>query len=203
MARFLGAPRVRGTRRRRDWAPATDDTDISPAGAEDDETDDETGDEQHHPKPAAYDKSTKIPAWTRRFGQAVVDRLAQLGVTIVAGLALCVSFPPFGWWFMAIAAFGSLAWVLTRETTTRVGGFGYGFLFGLVFYLPLIPWISGLVGPIPWIVLSAVQAVWPALFGFVAVSVRHLPGWSFWFGALWATQEWLKSTVPFGGFPWG
>ncbi|HTH89500.1 MAG TPA: hypothetical protein VMB28_30570, partial [Mycobacterium sp.] len=80
MARFLGAPRVRGTRRRRDWAPATDDTDIFPAGAEDDETDDETGDEQHHPKPAAYDKSTKIPAWTRRFGQAVVDRLAQLGV---------------------------------------------------------------------------------------------------------------------------
>jgi len=203
MARFLGAPRVRGTRRRRDWAPATDDTDIFPAGAEDDETDDETGDEQHHPKAAASDKSTKIPAWTRRFGQAVVDRLAQLGVTIVAGLALCVSFPPFGWWFMAIAAFGSLAWVLTRETTTRVGGFGYGFLFGLVFYLPLIPWISGLVGPIPWIALSAVQAVWPALFGFVAVSVRHLPGWSFWFGALWATQEWLKSTVPFGGFPWG
>ena len=203
MARFLGAPRVRGTRRRRDWAPATDDTDISPAVAEDDETDDETGDEQHHPKPAASDKSTRIPAWTRRFGQAVVDRLAQLGVTIVAGLALCVSFPPFGWWFMAIAAFGLLAWVLTRETTTRVGGFGYGFLFGLVFYLPLLPWISGLVGPIPWIALSAVQAVFPALFGFVAVSVRHLPGWPFWFAALWAAQEWLKSTVPFGGFPWG
>jgi apolipoprotein N-acyltransferase len=185
--------------RRRERARATDDADIFPAVADDDETDDEGG----HPEPAASDKSTKIPAWARRFGQAVVDRLAPLGVTIVAGLALCVSFPPFGWWFMAIAAFGLLAWVLTRETTTRAGGFGYGLLFGLVFYLPLIPWISGLVGPIPWIALSAVQALWPALFGFVAVSVRHLPGWSFWFAALWATQEWLKSTVPFGGFPWG
>jgi apolipoprotein N-acyltransferase len=33
--------------------------------------------------------------------------------------------------------------------------------------------------------------------------VRHLPGWPFWFAAVWAAQEWLKSTVPFGGFPWG
>ena len=132
-----------------------------------------------------------------------MDRLAQLGVAIVAGLALCVSFPPFGWWFTAIAAFGLLAWVLTRETTTRAGGFGYGFLFGLAFYLPLLPWISGLVGAFPWIVLAVVQALFPALFGLAAVSVRRLSGWAFWFAALWATQEWLKSTVPFGGFPWG
>jgi apolipoprotein N-acyltransferase len=133
----------------------------------------------------------------------MVGRLAQLSVAIVAGLALCVSFPPFGWWFMAIAAFGLLAWVLTRETTTRAGGFGYGFLFGLAFYLPLLPWISELVGPLPWIALAVVQALFPALFGLAAVSVRRLPGWPLWFAALWATQEWLKSTVPFGGFPWG
>ena len=179
--------------RRRDWARATDDAD----------TFEPSDDEKRAAEPASSDPSTKIPAWARRFGQAAVDRLAQLGVTIVAGLALCASFPPFGWWFMAIAAFGLLGWVLTRETTTRAGGFGYGFLFGLAFYLPLIPWISGLVGPVPWIALSVVQALWAALFGFVAVSIRHLPGWPFWFAALWATQEWLKSTVPFGGFPWG
>ncbi len=33
--------------------------------------------------------------------------------------------------------------------------------------------------------------------------MRRLPGWPLWFAALWAAQEWLKSTVPFGGFPWG
>ena len=133
-----------------------------------------------------------------------MDRLAQLGAAIVAGVALCTSFPPFGWWFMAIAAFGLLAWVLTRETTTRAGGFGYGFLFGLAFYLPLLPWISGLVGAFPWFMLSVVQALFPALFGLAAVSVRRLPGWSFWFAALWAAQEWLKShsalrRIPLGG----
>ena len=132
-----------------------------------------------------------------------MDRLPQLSVAIVAGLALCLSFPPFGWWYLAIAAFGLLAWVLTRESTTIAGGFGYGFLFGLVFYLPLLPWISGLVGAFPWIALSALEALFPALFGMLAVVVRRLPGWPLWFAGLWAAAEWLKSTVPFGGFPWG
>lgn len=140
---------------------------------------------------------------TKRFGRAVLDRLPQLSVAIVAGLALCLSFPPFGWWYVAFLAFALLSYVLTRETTTVAGGFGYGFVFGLVFYLPLLPWISGFVGPIPWIALCVLQALFPAVFGAAAVAVRRLPGWPLWFAGLWAAQEWLKSTVPFGGFPWG
>ncbi|MDQ2636661.1 MAG: apolipoprotein N-acyltransferase [Actinomycetota bacterium] len=147
-----------------------------------------------------------LPRWRergKRFGQATLTRLPQLTVTIVAGLLLCLSFPPFGWWYLAIVAFGSLAWVLTRETTTIAGGFGYGFIFGAAFYLPLLPWISGLVGVVPWIALSLVEALFPAVFGALAVVVRRVPGWPLWFAGLWAAQEWLKSTVPFGGFPWG
>ena len=148
-------------------------------------------------------EATEAPSRARRFGQAAVDRMPQLSVAIVGGFALCLSFPPFGWWFLAFFAFVALAWVLMRETTTLAGGFGYGFLFGLVFYLPLLPWISGLVGPIPWIALSIMEALFPALFGLLAVAVRRLPGWPLWFAGLWAAQEWLKSTIPFGGFPWG
>ncbi len=140
---------------------------------------------------------------TRRFGQGLVDRLPQLGVAIVAGVLLCLSFPPFGWWYLGFLAFALLAWVLTRETTTVLGGFGYGFLFGAAFYLPLLPWVGAFVGPFPWIGLSLAEAVFPALFGTAAVVVRRLPGWPLWFAGLWAAQEWLKSTVPFGGFPWG
>ena len=191
--------------RGREWSKATDDTDIFPAVADDDAepSDDVEPDDQEGDSSAKSDKATELRARAKRFGKAVVDRLPQLSVVIVAGLALCVSFPPFGWWYMAVAAFGLLAWVMTRETTTRAGGFGYGFLFGLVFYLPLLPWIGGFVGAIPWIALCILQALFPGLFGLAAVLARRLSGWPFWFAALWAAQEWLKSSVPFGGFPWG
>jgi apolipoprotein N-acyltransferase len=186
--------------RRREWGRATDDTDIFPAVADDDA---EPEDREDDPKPAESDKLAEVRSRLKRFGQQVVDRLPQLSVAIVAGLALCVSFPPFGWWYLAIAAFGLLAWVLTRESTTLAGGFGYGFLFGLAFYLPLLPWIGGFVGAFPWFVLSVLEALFPALFGLAAVAVRRRSAWPFWFAALWTLQEWLKSTVPFGGFPWG
>jgi apolipoprotein N-acyltransferase len=156
----------------------------------------------------------QLPAWATRLGRRIQDRLPGLGrafvdripaltAAIIAGLLLCLSFPPFGWWYSAIIAFAVLAWVLLRESTTLVGGFGYGFLFGLAFYIPLLPWTGELVGGFPWLALSGLQALFPGVFGVAAVAVRRLPGWPIWFAALWVAAEWLKCTVPFGGFPWG
>ena len=155
--------------------------------------------------------SAVVLAWLSRelrrrlpqFGRALLPRLTRLGASILAGLLLCSSYPGFDWWWAAVIAFAVLAWVLTRPATTPVGGFGYGFLFGLAFYLPLIRWISILVGVTPLLALVLVCAVFPGIFGLSAVVVRQLPGWPIWFAVLWAAQEWLKSTVPFGGFPWG
>jgi len=138
-----------------------------------------------------------------QLGTALRPRLTRLGVTIFAGLLLYSSYPRFNWWWAAVIAFAALAWVLTRPATTPVGGFGYGLLFGLVFYLPLIHWISILVGAMPLVALVLVCSLFPAIFGLSAVVVRQLPGWPIWFAVLWVAQEWLKSTVPFGGFPWG
>ena len=65
----------------------------------------------------------------------------------------------------------------TRQPPRLVGGFGYGFLFGLAFYIPLLPWISGLVGLVPWLALSLLEAVFPGVFGLLAVAVaRRLTG---------------------------
>jgi apolipoprotein N-acyltransferase len=136
-------------------------------------------------------------------GRALRPRLTRLSAAIVAGLLLCSSYPRFNWWWAAVIAFAVLAWVLTRPATTPLGGFGYGFLFGMAFYLPLVRWISILVGVTPLLALVLVCSVFPGIFGLLAVVVRRLPGWPIWFAVLWAAQEWLKSTVPFGGFPWG
>jgi apolipoprotein N-acyltransferase len=144
-----------------------------------------------------------IPEWLARLGRAVVDRWPFMALAIGAGLLLCASFPPVGLWYAAIVAFALLAWLFTREAVGFAGGFGYGLLFGLAFYLPLLPWTGELVGTGPWVALSVVCAVFPGLFGLLAVAVRHLPGWPVWLAALWVGMEWLKCTVPFGGFPWG
>ncbi|BBY67458.1 apolipoprotein N-acyltransferase [Mycolicibacterium helvum] len=144
--------------------------------------------------------ASRLLTWLRT---ALPPRLMRLLVAVTAGLLLCISFPPIGWWWSAVVSFGMLSWVLLHPKTTPAGGLGYGYLFGLAFYIPLIPWISGLVGPVPWLALSAMEAIFPALFGALAVMVRRLPGWPLWLALMWALQEWLKSTVPFGGFPWG
>jgi apolipoprotein N-acyltransferase len=138
-----------------------------------------------------------------RMDKWLLSRLPRLGTTVAAGLLLCSSFPSFNWWWAAIVAFALLGWVLTRPETTLVGGLGYGFLFGLAFYPLLVHWIGILVGVTPLLALVLVCALFPAIFGLSAVVVRQLPGWPIWFAVLWAAQEWLKSTVPFGGFPWG
>jgi apolipoprotein N-acyltransferase len=134
---------------------------------------------------------------------AMLPRLSRLVLSIAGGLLLCASFPSVNWWWAAVVAAALLGWVLTRPATTPVGGLGYGFLFGLAFYLPLLPWISSLVGVVPWLALATVCASFPGLFGLFAVVVRGLPGWPVWFALLWVAQEWLKSIGPFGGFPWG
>jgi len=136
-------------------------------------------------------------------GRWLRPRMTRLSASILAGLLLCSSYPRFNWWWAAVPAFAVLSWVLTRRATTPFGGFGYGLLFGLAFYLPLIRWISILVGALPLIALVLLCAVFPGIFGLAAVIVRRLPGWPIWFAVLWAAQEWLKCTIPFGGFPWG
>jgi apolipoprotein N-acyltransferase len=136
-------------------------------------------------------------------GAALLPRLTRLVATIGGGVLLCTSFPSVNWWWAAVVAAALLAWVLKHPATTLVGGFGYGFLFGFAFYVPLLPWISLLVGAVPWLALATMCALFPGFFGFFAVWVRRLPTWPLWFAVVWTAQEWLKSVIPFGGFPWG
>jgi apolipoprotein N-acyltransferase len=144
-----------------------------------------------------------VPPRLSQMALAFSPRLSRTAGAIAAGLMLCASFPPIGWWWAAALAFALIGWVLTDEATTPRRGLGYGLLFGLAFYIPLLPWISSLVGVVPWLALATLEALFPAGFCALAVVVRRLPAWPVWFAAGWAAQEAVKSAVPFGGFPWG
>ena len=149
---------------------------------------------------APASRPARLVSWV---AAALPPRMVRLVAVTLGGLLMCISFPPIGWWWSAVLAFALLSWVLVHPATRLAGGLGYGFLFGLAFYIPLLPWISGLVGPMPWLLLAAMEAMFPAIFGLFAVVVRQLPGWPLWLALLWSLQELLKSSVPFGGFPWG
>ncbi|GAA4298325.1 apolipoprotein N-acyltransferase [Mycobacterium paraffinicum] len=189
--------------------------DTDPAsGAAASERDDKPEDDVDSPEPGAPPLTDRMAAAARRVGAgaltrlpavraAMLPRLTRLVCAIAGGVLLFTSFPSLNWWWGAVVAAALLAWVLKHPATTPTGGLGYGFLFGLAFYLPLLPWISMLVGAVPWMVLAMTCALFPALFGLGAVLVRQLPGWPVWFALVWTAQEWLKSIVPFGGFPWG
>jgi apolipoprotein N-acyltransferase len=144
--------------------------------------------------------ATRSLTWARTFFE---PRLIRLAATVGAGVLLCAGFPPFAKWYLPILAFALFGWVLVHEKTTRAGGFGYGVLFGLSFNVLLLPWIASFVGAVPWLALALLEALFAGAFGYLAVLVRRLPGWPLWFAGLWLLAEWLKSTVPFGGFPWG
>lgn len=127
-----------------------------------------------------------------------------------SGLLLFASFPPRPLWFLAPLGIALLAGVLTdygRRHRTLRAGFGYGYLAGLGFLVPLLPWVGEYVGPLPWLALSAAESVFVGLFGLGAVLVTRVSRapWvvALAVAAVWSLTEWLRSSVPFGGFPWG
>ena len=66
-----------------------------------------------------------MPGWLRRFAGAFPPRAMRLLVTVTAGLMMCISFPPIGWWWSAVLSFALLSWVLVHPRTTLAGAFGY------------------------------------------------------------------------------
>ena len=118
-----------------------------------------------------------------------------------AGLLLYVSFPPRTVWWLALPAFALLG-ALVYGRGARAG-FGYGFLFGMGFLLPLLTWIGSLVGPVPWVALVVMESLFVGLGGAGMAYVSRLPAAPVWSAAVWVASEALRGRVPWGGLPWG
>ncbi len=145
----------------------------------------------------------EVPAAVRVM--AVLGRyrvLARSMAAVLSGLLIFGSFPPRPFWFLA--PIGIAVLTLTVRGAARLrGGFGYGVLAGLGFFVPLLQWTGIYVGPMPWLALSAVCSLYIGLFGLSTRLLFSLPGWPVWVALTWTATEWLRSSFPFGGFPWG
>lgn len=135
-------------------------------------------------------------------GPGRYEILWRMLAATVGGLLLFASFPPRPWWFLAPVAVALLT-VAVRGPGRLRGGFCYGMLGGLAFFVPLLPWTGIYVGPLPWLALSTTCAVYFGLWGVLARRLGVLPGWPVWVALAWTATEWARSSFPFGGFPWG
>ncbi|RPF28426.1 apolipoprotein N-acyltransferase [Georgenia muralis] len=125
------------------------------------------------------------------------------------GLSLDTAFPDRSWWPMAYVGIALLLLALRRDSAPW--GFVVGTVAGLGFFLPHLWWANEAVGePIGWVALSVAEAGAVGLFGASWVLVRRIPwvarhGWArvLTVAVLWVAVEQLRSSWPFGGFPWG
>ncbi len=131
----------------------------------------------------------------------VTRTLVRLSAAASSGLLMYATFPPVDLWIVAPVAIALLL-LAVRGRPARAGA-GYGFVAGLAFFVPLLPWVGEYVGSTPWLALATIQALFVALFGAVADRMARMSCGPIWVASAWAAMEAARSRVPFDGFPWG
>ena len=129
------------------------------------------------------------------------DTFRRLVVAVSSGVVLNVAFPPHGWWWLAPFGVAGLLWAVRGQTARR--GFALGLVHGLGFFVPLLIWAGTIAGTPAWLALAFMEALFLGLLGAALAVVMRRPGWPVWTAALWVGEEYLRSRLPFGGFPWG
>ena len=136
-------------------------------------------------------------------------RLLSFPGACAAGFCLYAAFPPIGWWPLAFV--GIALFVAVLEGKKFWGSFGYGFLVGLAFFIPLFEWASLAAGVvIAQIGLGAAEALFLGVLAVIwqglmrgRITGRNIAGRAASFAVTWAAIEQLRAVAPFGGMPWG
>lgn len=153
---------------------------------------------------SASDRAQRGRTRTARWSSTLV-LLSRLFMVVAGGLVLYAASPPRDLWWLAPLALAPFVAVI-RLRSARAG-FGYGLVFGFAYLLPLLGWIRDFLGvqfgPWPWLGVVAVEALFLGLAGAGMARVSRLPLGSLWMAAVFLAAEMLRSSVPFGGFPWG
>jgi apolipoprotein N-acyltransferase len=133
----------------------------------------------------------------RRWRAGVVLATAS----VLAGALLTLAFEPYGLWWLAPVPVAALTWLVRGRRPSTAAWLGFG--VGLGFFVPLLHWSGVYVGPAPWLILAAFEALYLAPLGAALALVQRLPAWPVWAAGLWVAQEAVRMRWPYGGFPWG
>lgn len=135
--------------------------------------------------------------------------VARLVLAAASGAIVYTSYQPLGWWpaavvgiamlYVALMPWGSRA---KRHHVRWWQGALIAFAHSLVANLLLLPWIGQLVGNMPYVALAISMALYALLLGAAGAAVVRWR-WGFLpFAAVYTAVEFVRSSVPFGGFPW-
>lgn len=138
-----------------------------------------------------------------------MKRALRIVLAAAAGLCFYGSFPPLGWWPLAIVGVALLVGVI--EGRGLWSAFGLGFLAGMAFFVPLFDWVTiasgtwvaqaGLAVPEA-LFLAVTAAIWSGLMrGRYTGNTGY--GRAISFAVTFAALEQLRAAWPFGGMPWG
>lgn len=111
-----------------------------------------------------------------------------------------------GWWWLAPAGPALLLAALNPGRHDRAPrpyrrAAGLALLAGLVYLVPLLSWAQA-PGVDAWVALAVAEAVLFAALGPALLAATALPMTPLWIAIAWVTNEALRDSVPFGGFPW-
>jgi apolipoprotein N-acyltransferase len=139
--------------------------------------------------------------------------LVAVAAGAAGGLLNATAFPSLGWWPMAFIGTALIIWSLIGR---GVGGaLLVGLVAGFAFYGSHISWLTVYLGPIPWLALAGLQAIFFAV-GCLLISLAwkwmsrlwpgragRLIGLPVVLAGLWTLRESITAVWPYGGFSWG
>jgi apolipoprotein N-acyltransferase len=142
-------------------------------------------------------RAVGTPSEPPKTGQ--VSTLLRAGVVLVAGVALGLSWQPYGLWPLLLV--GIPAFTLAVRGARPAAAFGLGYLFGLTTLTLGVSWLHVLG---TWIaaLLIIFMALFFGLLGLTVSLVSRLSWWPPAAACCWVFIEYAYSRIPLGGFGW-
>ena len=137
----------------------------------------------------------------------------SMPMAALSGFALQGAFPSTNYWPLAFVGVFLLLWSLLGHGVWA--SLLVGLVAGVCFWLSLINWLTLYLGPVPWLALGILQAIFFS-FGSMLMAIalnrgptRSPSRWgrlglvSIVVASLWTLRESITSVWPYGGFSWG